>query len=417
MATRSFFALGNNLGAGVSANNTFEGSVHGKSNGVLASTSRSYYQYRAAVPFTWSNLRIVNGTTSNGSGRYIAATLNETDQSMTAALPDGALSLGQSVVDSTNSLSVAAGDKVGLKLVRGAGTMLITGSSVISAPGNQAVSPMLATGSLTWTALTNRRSSISGTLINASNLGYELTGLRVTADGDFRGLFAYVSANASTGAAVGTIEARVSGVNSGLKLDVGVGETGYFFENTTVVPVADGDFVDLDLRGTTGNAITVTAVGATLVSDSRAFDVHDYHGRSFTTANSAAGIYLGITGGDPGSTAPASRLPFMEYVVEFPLRVSRFSGYFVSTLDAAMTVDVLVDGAASGITFDVPAGYAGGTLSDDVHSVDLAVGQKVALRAQPTGAAPTTGNFAWYTHSLRFEDLTPGFKPKITWHG
>lgn len=417
MTTRSFFLGGNNIAGGISANNTFAASIHGKQTVILVSTSPSYYQYRAAVPFYISNLRIVSAIATTGTGRSITATINEATTALTIALPDGVAALGSTAVDATDIVSVAASDKVGLQAVRGSGSFGYTSSAVITAPGNQAISPMLATGSGVWTTTANRSFSISGGLAIANTAGNDnIAAIRITAPGTFRGLFAYVSTNASTGAAVGTLEASKNGTLSGLKLNVGVGETGYFFENTTTVTVADGDFIDVEASGTTGNSVTITALGATIISNNRAFDIHDYHIRSFTAVNAAAGIYLGITGGDPGATAPSSRLPFMEYVVEFPLKVSRLSGYFVSTLDQSMTVDLLVDGVASGITFQVAAGYTGGTLFDDTNSVSLLTGQKIALRAQPTGTSPTSGSFAWYTHSIRFEDLSPAWKPKVRFY-
>jgi hypothetical protein len=407
MATRSFFATGTALIATTSGGVDNFGPIHGK--GGVAYPDVGGPSYRAAVPFTLSKLRIRSGSTITGTGRGVRTFVNEVQQSLTVTSPDGVLAIGDTAIDTTNSVSVAAGDKLAASTYRATGTNNVAISAVVTAPGSNAIVPLLATGTLIWTTLPTRRAPLSGNLSIVNSASAESVGLPVASPGIVRGLFAYVSANASVdsgpGTGVGTITLEDNAVSTGILLTTGVGETGYFFENTTTYSVLSGDFVDVRVSGTTGNSVSISALGATIVSDDRSFDIFDYHSRTFNVANNT--IYIGLTGGDPGSTAPLSLLAMREVTMEFPARLDKFQIRVVNSYDVAMVVDVLVDGATCGLTIPVPAGTTLSNLPDDIDTYDLAVGQRVALRAQPSGAAPTTGTFNVTSHRLRFTDLTP----------
>lgn len=391
------------------ANNTDTAfAIHGNGRSSLVIDA---FHWRPPVDVTLTGLAFIDGTAGSGSGRTLTAFLNGSASALVLSIADGG-SAGASTENSSDAAPALAGDRVSVVARKtGGGNMAGGNRMVIAAPGSRAVSPYVATTPGLVNDNSTRRFCLSG---NLSVVNYDAISLMYArSPGDWRGLYTYVSANAGSGSI--TIKGRLNNVDTAMSITVGPGETGYFWDNSNVVPVVDGDDVHYLKTGTTGASVTITVLGSSIVNDDKRQQLWGYANRAWAASVTNTGAYTGLPMHDWGNSTTAAFLPAYERTIGYPAKISRYQLGAFSNSDADVVSTLLVNGVPSALTVTTPAGAGTVLVEDGVNEVTVAAGDRLAFLHQSVGA--TTGFFYANAPSIVIEDITPPFRPKITFHG
>lgn len=378
--------------------------LHGNARSSLVADA---FHYRPPVDVTLTSLAFIDGSAGSGSGRTLTAFLNGSASPLVLSIPDGG-SAGTVAENSTDTASALAGDKVSVVARKtGGGNMAGGNRMVIVAPGSRAVSPFVNTAVGLVLDNSTRRFCLSG---NLSVVNYDaLSLMTVRSPGDWRGLFTYVSANAGSGSV--TVTGRQNNADTALSITIGPGETGYFFDNTNVVSVSDGDDVQYIKTGTTGASVTVTTLGSSIVNDDKRQQLWGYANRSWAASVTNAGAYTGLPGQDWGNSVTAAFLSAYERTIGYPAKISRYQIGAFSNSDADVVSTLLINGVPSALTVTTPAGAGTVLVEDAVNEVTVAAGDRIAFLHQSVGA--TTGSFYANAPSILIEDLTVEYSGSV----
>lgn len=408
MPVRCFLATG---GAAPVTGNAVNHSLSPLGSARASTANIETFYYRAPIAMSVQGLAFFDATAGVGSGRTLRAHLNGSASALLTTVADGG-SVGTISANTADTVSIAAGDRVAVVGAKtGGGTMSGGNRMILVAPGVNAVSPLVATSAGTVNDSSTRLLAISGnfTVVTYSVDAY----MRVRSPGNWRGLFAYVSANSGSGSV--TFRGSRNNADTALAITIGAGETGHFWDNGNVVAVADGDNLLYSKTGTTGANVTVTTLGSTIVNESRKQQYSGYASRSWSFSLINAGGYFGLPGHDYGTSIGASFLSTYERTIGYPARISRLQVGTFNGLGVAVTTTMLVNGSPSALSTTVASGAVSRLTEDVVDEVTVAAGDKIAFLTQCTGAA--SGTFFQENLSFLVEDLTPSFRPTITFHG
>lgn len=404
MTARSILVLPDIVGTALSVANY---APHG--DGATVNATVDYYHYRPPVDLSVSRLSFTEGVASGGTGKTYTAYLNGTASALAVSVADGG-SVGTATSNNTDLVSVTAGDRLSFVLEKTGGTSASGGHrAVLSAPGSGSVAPHFLAGSMVMDH-TNRQYPLSG---NSGSATYAAdTRMVVRTPGDWRGLFVNVSANSGSEAV--TIAGGKGNVDTAMSVTIGVGETGLFWDNSNVITVSEGDYLNYRKSGVSGASITVTGIGSSIVSDDRRQQLYGFATRAWNVSTVNAVVHTGLPGPDYGTAVGASDSPKYERSIGYPARIGGLLGVPASSLDVDVVGTMYVNGTATALTVTIPAGSTLTSFEDTTHTVDVGAEDLIGFKWEPVGTA-TTGTFNLRSWSVIIEDTTAPFKPKITW--
>lgn len=388
------------------------------SGNVNAGTDYDRIHYRAARPFTWERF-YARGTNAVGTGRKTS--FRKAGAAVAEALITPDSSTAAEGVDNSTRVDVAKGDVLSASLDRTNtnSSTTIAHRSVIAAPGSRAITPLMsATTSVSGSSVTSNVAvglALGGALQSISSPGTTEFGAHVARfAGDWEGLYAYVS---SCSGAASQVTAYKNNVATSMLLSIGVGESGLFFNNTSSIPFVVGDKLEIREDGPSGCTVVFHVVGSSLISENRQSELFGYGARTVTFPAGAPYV-CAIGGPDPGAGVTLANIQQVEGTTGFPARLQRLRLYSGNTSDQPVTATVYVNGAPTALTLTIPTGtglYGKFETAAGVY-VDLGANDRWAL-VHTVPAPMTSGLYATAQRTIMVEDLTPPFKPKITWHG
>lgn len=408
MTTRSLLAVGGYAGV---ASNSVSTAVapHGMSRSSTASVDT--FHYRPPVALTLTKLAVYNPVADTATGKTFKVYKNGTASTLAVNIAIAGVA-GSFTENKTDSVSVYAGDKISMVAEKtGGGVMFCGNRMVLVTNDSRAISPMVAT--TTGNVLDNsaRYLGLSGDFrVSAYDPSHYL---KVRSPGDWRGLYAYISANSGSGSI--TINGSRNNIDVAMSISIGPGETGYFFDNANVVSVVDGDNLLYRKTGTSGASATLMVLGSSVVNLSKKQQIFGYASRPWTCDLTNSGIYRGIPGNDYGSTISIGDLPKYERTLGYPATISYLQVGTYNALDVPVVTTLLVNGIETALSVTTPNSASNAINEDSINSVSVSATDKIALVHKSVGA--TSGNFYAETVSILIEDATPEpYLPSHRWH-
>jgi lambda family phage minor tail protein L len=397
MSVRSILAVG--AGASITSNGVNHSlSPHGSAWSSTAAVET--YYYRSPIALTVERLASFDTAAGAGTGRTLRAFLNGSASALIATIADGG-STGTITENTSDSVSVATGDRVAVVGAKtGGGTAGMGNRLVLVAPGSNAVSPYVLSSTGTVQDSSTRRFPISG---RHSVVSYTVDAyMKVRSPGNWRGLFAHVTANSGSGSV--TLSAAKNDTVTALAITIGVGETGHFWNNADVISVADGDNLQYRKTGTTGANVTLMMMGSSIVNSGKQQQLYGYASRAWAFSSINTGGYVGLPGHDYGNSIAVAQLPSYERTLGFPAKISKLQVGTYNGIGVSVTTTLLVNGSPSALSTTVAAGAVSALTEDLVDEVTVAAGDKIAFLHKSTGA--TSGTFFVESLSFAVEDLT-----------
>lgn len=375
-------------------------------------TDYDRHHYRAPRPFTWEGF-YVRGT--NGIGASRKATWYKGGVQVAEAGPLAAATLGLEGTDDVTKVPVARNDILAMSIDRtstSSSTSLVT-RSVLAAPGSRAITPLVA-AALTAATLSNAavRVALGGQLALAASTAEIITHITRFA-GTWCGLYAYVI---SCSGALAQLRAYKNTVPTSMLISVGIGESGMFSDFTNEVEFAKGDRLEIAEDGPSGNSITLSVVGSSLVSEDRKSELYGYGARNMGITAGVPRV-IALAGPDPGSGQTLANIDTVSGNTGFPARLSKLRGYCLNTTTEDVTATLYVNGSPTALTYVVPAGTAAYTKFETPDGVHVDVGPLDRWALVFTTEVTFASGFNSAQRAIMVEDLTPEvWRPKVFFH-
>jgi len=309
--------------------------------------------------------------------------------------------------DTTNSDTVAAGDKVALQVVNAGatGNCTIHNYSSVSDATTNTVSRVGVGGSVSYsTANTSWYFPIVGNVGTTQQTVEAPRKVRIRKAGTFKHLHVYAPSNART--TTTTIRTRKNGANGAISVSISSGQTGTFENTANTETVVAGDDYNLQLSTLTGtqsfglNTIAISFETTTNIS------LHGCSLVSGRTHSSGALEYDTISGYEIGrgtENQTQGRIEFPQTFSELGVHVSQNSA------TGSSTVNLRKNGAASSLTISFIAG-ATGQFNDSVNTVSVVAGDFVNYSyIAGTSSFFTTAHTSVYSETIV---TTPVFTTK-----
>ena len=345
-----------------------------------------------------ANKQILYRTPGTLSKLYVKVTANTINGTSTVNVRKNGVGAGLSLTigpnatgvfeNTTNTVSVAAGDRLNYQTVPGAatGTMSISILSVLFEATNttDTVSRLTTCGTALnyTTASASRYNVIAGNQgsANGSEIAVKCK-IRKPATG--KNLGVYISANARTNDTL--VRTRKNAVNGACLITIGAGQTGWFEDTTNTDTLAvDDDYDVVVVTGTGTEAMTLQSTSLDLVTTSGYAQTLNARTAGFTV-NAATTQYFPIGGGTNAGIAEISaqqktRMPsqYSELIVHIP----------TNTVTADSTVKVRKNGTDTSITTTIPASGTG-YFSDSANTETFTDTDDISLQLI-TGATGTS---------------------------
>jgi len=334
--------------------------------------------YRTAG--TLSKLWVKVQTNSVNGNTTITVRKNAADGNMTVTFPASTTGIMR---DTTNTDSVAAGDKLNFKIVSAGSSgniKFFAASTVFSATTNTAIRhggyPQYSPGFDSATYYF----PIAGD--PAANPTESNSKFDVNSAGTLKNLFVNVTFNARTSTT--TIKSRVNGADGNLVVSIGAAATGIFEDTANSDTLAANDDVNFSLTmgAGAGESIALYGPSVDIVTTTNKFHV-------ITSYAPATGLGLGAGYHYIGGTLQEAKTAVANAQIECNL-YAKASNLFVNVVSNALTVattiDLYLNGAATALTLSVGAG-ASGQFEDATNVVSLCPTDLLAYHVGNTARA------------------------------
>lgn len=322
--------------------------------------------YRTAGVFSGLFIHVLTNATLNASTLRIR--INGANGNQSVSIP--AATTG-SFEDTTNSDTIASGDKVNYSIAVGSGLGNITAIREIStffAATTDTVCryavvniPALTAGTGNyWYPLSDVPPDANGTEARSV--------LQVNAAATFQDFFAYVSANGVTAATV--LRFRLNGANATMTVSYGSGVTGILEDTTHTDATVANDNMGFRINlGGTGTTITIKILAVSGVSTDRSF--HFIMGNTNGESGSTNVLYFSPSGRGSSSTTEANKQVKMRIAA---LISNVFVVVSANTANGTSTFKVRKNGVDTAISASIPATTTGsfeGTSQEAFLPTDL----------------------------------------------
>lgn len=307
----------------------------------------------------------------------------------------GAGATGQ-FTNSTNSVSVAAGDKIAIERVTAAGSGSITHADLLCLCESTNNAQLWETPQQSVSWPTNASATLYAPVYG--NPGFTLGTDRrstVTAAGTWRGLGMYVTANTRTSTT--TITSRINGSLGTQTFSIPAGATGFFSDTTHTDALAAGDEVNIAVANGTG-AGALTVANLWTWCESATPDI--WFRRGTTLGGSFGTVYGPIPGAFLANTTQRFQAP-----LGGNMRLSKLQMYVASNARSTATTALThVNGAPGAQTLSIAAG-ATGLFSDASNADTVSAGSTFAVSVV---AGSGTGSFSFDWMGLQTQTLATG---------
>jgi len=352
----------------------------GEHNAPTATEAEAEIVIRTAGTLSRLGVRLTsNGITGN---TVFTVRKNGADTGITVTFGSSATGIQE---DLTNTVSVAAGDKICIKSVPGGatGTWTMKGISLhfVATSGNTVqILGAYQSNSVTFNN-TTRYWPIHGRSTNDSIEAKTKSRQRVA--GTYTNFMIYISANARTTST--TFKSRKNGVDGNVSVTIGAGATGVFEYTGSGDTVAVGD--DYNLAGTFG----ASAESMTITLIKIEFTNTEYKGLLMSSnMGSSADILANVTtyfplgGSNVTNSSTDRRRVRNSRLILYDLHV------YVdpNTVSATSTATVTVNGVDSALTCSITSNTTG-LFSDTSHTVEVGSNDEILLKIV-TGATGTS---------------------------
>jgi lambda family phage minor tail protein L len=408
MTARSILVVSNSAALTVNSTDATY-SPHGTA--ITVSTTLDQFHYRPPIAVTAQNLATFEAVAAGGTNKTYKAFLNGSASALAVTIADGG-AVGTITSNDVDTLSLAAGDRlsfVGRKI--GGTSMQVGHRAVLVAPGAQSVSPLVLTAGGVALDSSTRLYAVSGSY-GVVTYGVT-TRMTVRSPGDWRGLYVHVTAN--SGSAASIIRGAVNDADAAMLVSIGAGETGYFFDNTNVVPLTDGDHIQYRKTGTTGTNYNIATIGSSIVNSTRTQQLYGYASRAWSVALMNGVAHTGLPGPDYGNSVTSVSFTAYERTVGYPARVGTLQVAAANTLDVDVTATMFVNGTATSLVVTIASGTSE-LVENTTDTVVVGPNDKIGFKWATVGTA-TTGTFSARSWSLCIDDLEGGATSSVTWTG
>ena len=342
-------------------------------------------------------VRLESSSTSGGSTTYTIRK-NASDTSLVATAGAGVSGVFE---DLTNSVTVAAGDKISIKSVPPAtGTFNAVIFSLLFIPDDTTKTVQIFSNALakSFSGAATRYLAIQGDCNDAAAFSQleAVVKTRQRVAGKYKNLFIYVSANARTTDTV--FRGRKNGANGNLIITIAGGATGLFEDTANEDSVAVDD--DYNLSNTTNSGsenFTYNIVGVS-------FETTEFHGILTTGRAGGTSVSANVTnyiplGGAIGAHSVEAR-SFRKIRNSKLILKDLYVYVAANTVTADSTVTVRVNGVDTAIVATLTNATTG-LFSDTTHKIDVGSNDDIGLKiiTGATGTSLSLTNIVLFYHT------------------
>jgi hypothetical protein len=373
----------NNTGAYASNTATNYLSLNGSNQNNTTETRKQVIMRSAGV---WSDLRVRIQTNSTTGSSTVKSRINAADGTQIVTIGAGATGLFS---DTTNSDSIAAGDKINWKVTPGSAHTLLPSSvsSSFAATSNTVKKMIHPREGLDYTA------NASARYVGISDWLFTPTATEANTQTKFRaaGTLKNGQINVFSNArAIATVySSRINGADGTISVSATALTTGFFEDTVHTDTIASGDLVNWKiLGGAEANSITVDSLSFEFETTDTKFQIST-GGNGPESNNAGLTSYTSIEGRaqvvvfSVASTQVDATSPSIYYLSNLSIYLSAHTG------TQASTFDLQVNGSGSALTITLPTATTG-YFEDTTNNVTIAAGDLLNYRmASAADSTPT----------------------------